>query len=191
MKKAHSTDNQNQKSVWLWKLKSIFEKAVLLDGIYSDLCPSRFVTDDERQVTLKRAADAKRLISETVKEALAIEADNKAFGITRLVEEPDELTAETLLLLTAGRLDPRGAGMVRRVSDVVGLVAARDPALALFVRSLFRADSSIHKHFVLGCGAVLDDRSVLLRESSFNTVMGLSSDATEYECTHESRTGRR
>lgn len=181
------TDNR---TAWLNKLKLITEKIALRDSLFSELCPMRLTPDDEKKLTLERIADASKTIAATVNDALALEA-GQPFGVTKLVEKPDEIAATVLLLLSAARLDPNAGRMLRRVEDFCGLVSARDPVVALFVRNFFRADSPVYPHVVMGSGVVQDEKAVMLKESAVNIVFGLASDPTQHQCEENARGGRR
>ncbi len=184
------TETRSPKQDWLQKLKQLVEQIALRDSLLADLCPMRQAPDDERKLTLHRVAEINQSVSTTVTEAMALEGGGKDFGVCRLVKAPDPTTATAMMLLVAARLDPNASRMLRRVEDLVGMISARDPVEAVRARALFRADSAIAQYVALGSGVVLDDRSVVLKEGAFNVALGLGPDVTEYECAHETRSGR-
>ena len=175
----NTTNIEQRRSDWLGLLKKMVEAIYAREGHYNTLCPQSRIEETERAKAREAIVLLTRQIHGLIHQMDEIARDG-GFGVTALMgHTPDDLTATVILLMLASRLNSNLASSMRGLDDLIHFAADSSPDEAFFVRSLFRSDSCLYPFVSIGRGIALDDCSVILRESSYNRMMGLSSDLTE------------
>jgi hypothetical protein len=179
---------EKRRADWLGNvgLKGVVEGAFEIEAEFGRLCPRLGGKSlEDQNDALQTIATISKRISTCIRHMADLEVDGsfgfkKAFGL-------DPYDNETLVtcmsLLAAARLEPKVARELYTVGEFSTFGARRDPVTSLGIRSFFREDGILHRFVVLqvGRGSVnLDEYAVRIRESVFNTIVGLKSgDRTE------------
>lgn len=182
---------EQQRRCWLVTAKLITFACLKREAGLSDLCPQRTHLDQEtKRAALRSVAHQTREIKMLVKRLADLEEDGGVGFVNVLGKPPDELTAVVLCLLMAARLDSAAASQFRILADVMNAAAVRNPLVALQVRNMFRSGSELFSLVVLGRCVNADEAFINLRESVFNKILALPSDALESRCEAEALVGK-
>ena len=181
---------ETKRAEFLNDLKQVVQVIYQRERWFNALCPQLKPDDAERGKALKQISSESKHLGELIGRLSQIGQDG-SLGFQRLLGfEPDEVTATVMALLVACRLDSSVSTSMRAVDDLSHFVANRDPVVALQIRNLFRADGKLFPFVTVRLSLVLDEATVILRESAFNRVMGQASDVVEARCEAEALIGR-
>ena len=181
---------EERRREWLRLLKKTMQAIYGRESHYSSLCPQVRIDAEERTKALREVAALSKQIEMTVCQMDEIGRDG-GFGFSVLMgSTPDLLTAEVLVLLVAAHLDSNVSLNLRGVQDLIHYVADLDPVSALKVRCMFRSDGILYPFVSMSKGMIISDTTVFLKESGFNSVMGLSNEILTFRCDAEALVGR-
>lgn len=183
-------DIEQTRSLWLAVVKSITEKCIAREAQLTDLCPQRTSLDQEtKNQALRKISRVSKEITQSVLKLKEIEQKGGIGFSVVMGNKVEELEIVVMSLLTAARLDVNASRSIRVVQDVMDFASVRNPSLSLQVRNMFRSDGKLFSLVALGRYIVLDELSVTLRESTFNRILGMTSDAVELRCEAEALVG--
>lgn len=178
--------NQKQKDArreWLKAGKQVVECLMSIDAELNRICPRLGgQTGKDRRDTLRNICRLSENIESETAKMSRLEGSG-GFGFkAALGFDPygDGTLTATLILILLARADTNVARAAYAVSDICTLVARRDPEVAVMVRSYWREDGPLYRYCLIGRAATLDESSIRMRESVWNSIMGLpAGDRTE------------
>ena len=133
------------------------------------------------QKDLRKIAELNRSIANLAEQLIELESDSLGF-MALLGRTPTISEAVALALLFSARHNRDASNEVDRIADVVTLVSARNPQLAVETRCLFKSTGSLHSHVWTTYSSSLDDCEVFLTEGALNTILNQPDDETTETC---------